>query len=116
MMEVIILNLLLLKFSASIIAASRSAGLSCKNQKLFTKVPGQGKCHTLLEKCHNSDHSLLRFRTCESEENIPFGNVKFFLQSNVLTYKNHFSCLPYSILVDESGDFSTKTNFNFLIM
>ena len=59
-------------------------------------------------------------RVRESEEIIPFGNVKklevFFLQSNVLTYKNHLSCLPYFILIHESGDFSTKANFNFLIM
>ena len=58
------------------IAASRSAESSCKNQKLFTKVPDQGKCHILLEKCHNICQSLLRLRTCESEENISLGNVK----------------------------------------
>ena len=61
-MEVIILNLLLLKFFASTIAASKSAESSCKNQKLFTKVPGQGKCHMLVEKCHNFRQSLLRFK------------------------------------------------------
>ena len=45
-MEVIILNLLLLKFSASIVAVcqSRSAESSFKNQKIFSKVADQGKC------------------------------------------------------------------------
>ena len=52
MMEVIILNLLLLKFSTSFIAASqyRSSEQSFKNQKIFAKVPDQGKCHILLRK------------------------------------------------------------------
>ena len=68
---IIILNLLFLKFSVSIIAASRSAESSFKNQKLFTKVPGQGKCHILLKKCHNFRHSLLRVRTCRVRKIFP---------------------------------------------
>ena len=45
-MEVIILNLLLLKFSASIVAVSQSRldESSFKNEKIFTKVADQGKC------------------------------------------------------------------------
>ena len=56
-MEVIILNLLLLKFSASILAVSqsRSAESSFKNQKIFTKVADQGKCR--IEKFHGFYHS-----------------------------------------------------------
>ena len=42
MMEVIILNLFLLKFSASMIAAGRSSESSFEIQKYLTKVPGQG--------------------------------------------------------------------------
>ena len=46
MMEVIFLNLLLLKFSASIMAVSqsRSEESSFKNEKIFTKVEYQGNC------------------------------------------------------------------------
>ena len=52
MMEVIILNLLLLKFSTSFIAASQSRSFepSFKNQKIFAKVLGQGECHILPRK------------------------------------------------------------------
>ena len=52
-MEVIILNLLLLKFSASIVAVSqsRSDESSFNYQKIFTKVADQGKCR--IEKFHN---------------------------------------------------------------
>lgn len=51
-MKMIILNLLLLKFSASFIAASRCRPVrsSLQNQLYFTKVPGRGKCHILLRK------------------------------------------------------------------
>ena len=43
---IIILNLLLLKFSASIMAISqsRSEESSFKNEKIFTKVADQGNC------------------------------------------------------------------------
>ena len=46
MMEFIVLNLLLLKFSASIMAVSqsRTQESSFKNQKVFKKVPDPGKC------------------------------------------------------------------------
>ena len=56
-MEVIILNLLLLKFSASIVAVSQSRSPeSCfKNQKIFRKVADQGKCR--IEQFHSFYHS-----------------------------------------------------------
>lgn len=48
-MEVITVNLLLLKFSVLINAASQPF---MANQKFFTKVTGQGKCHVLRKKVH----------------------------------------------------------------
>ena len=48
-MEVIILNLLLLKFSASIMASNIS-------QKIFTKVAEQGECR--IEKIHRFYDSI----------------------------------------------------------
>ena len=57
----IVVNVFLLKFSASLVAASQS-GLaeSCfKNQKYFTKVSGQGKCETVIEKFHSFSHSII---------------------------------------------------------
>ena len=51
-MQIILVNLLLLKFSTFFSAASqcRPTESSLKNQKYFTKAPGQGKCRILLEK------------------------------------------------------------------
>ena len=54
---IIILNLLLLKFSASIMAISqsRSEESSFNYQKIFTKVAGQGNCR--IEQFYSFYHS-----------------------------------------------------------
>ena len=56
---IIILNLLLLKFSASIMAISqrKSEKSSFKNQKIFTKVADQGNCR--IEQFYSFYHSSL---------------------------------------------------------
>ena len=61
-MKAIAINLLLVFFSTSLVVVSqcRSEESSLKNQKYFTKVPSQGKCHILLEE----NHCICYFYVC----------------------------------------------------
>lgn len=91
-MKIIILNLLVLKFSALIIAASqcRALKLCLTNQKYFANVPGQGKCNILLEQFYSFHHSTRAKSACKEK----LANISFIQSKAMKIIESLQNCEP----------------------